>query len=79
MTPFANERRKSIEENQTQAEPKKNSIIYRSVAINYYAKGETKEEELSDGFSESNSLNSDILDSGKLKDLIETSDQGIQS
>jgi hypothetical protein len=32
-----------------------------------------KEEELSDGFSESNSLNSDILDSSKMKDLIETS------
>jgi hypothetical protein len=79
MTPFANERRKSVDENQAQTEPKKNSIIYRSVAINYYTKVETKEEELSDGFSESNSLNSDILDSGKLKDLIETSDQGIQS
>lgn len=44
-----------------------------------YGKSEMKEEEFSDGFSESNSLNSDILDAGKLKDLIETSEQGIQS
>jgi hypothetical protein len=60
-------------------ETKRSAIVYHSVAINYYGKGETKDEELSDGFSESNSLNSDILDSSKLKDLIETSEQGIQS
>lgn len=45
----------------------------------YYPKNEQEEKELSDGFSESNSLSSDILDSNKIKDLIETSEQGIQS
>lgn len=38
---------------------------------------ETQEQE--DCFSESTSLNSDLLDQAKLKDLIETSQQGIQA
>ena len=46
---------------------------------NYSQKPELREEELSDGFSESTSLNSDLFDPNKMKDIIETSDQGIQS
>jgi len=42
-------------------------------------RNESREEDLSDGLSESTSLNSDLFDPNKLKDIIETSDQGIQS
>jgi hypothetical protein len=47
--------------------------------INDYHKQEVKDEDLSDGFSESNSLNSDIKDLAKANDVIETSEQGIQA
>ncbi len=53
-------------------------MIYNNLQ-SYNTRGESKEEELSDGFSESTSLNSDLYDPNKMKDIIETSDQGMQS
>lgn len=69
--PPAIERRKSQDETVLNAELRRKSIIYRPIIMNaYYPRNEQEEKELSDGFSESNSLSSDILDSNKIKDLI---------
>lgn len=69
LAPPPLERRRSQDELQIQNDYKRHPFIYVPI-LPVYGKGEAREEELSDGFSESNSLNSDILDSAKLKDLI---------
>jgi hypothetical protein len=69
------ERRKSQEISSGVAESGRVTIVYRPLIYNnlqnFASRGsEAREEELSDGFSESNSLNSDIFDSNKMKDII---------
>ena len=85
----ASERRKSQENSVIPVnvieQHKKTSIVYRpfpniyNSSQNSQHRTEIREEEFSDGFSESTSLNSDLFDPNKIKDIIETSDQGIQS
>ena len=64
---------------------KKVNIFYRPLPMicnssqNYQYRNEQREQQFSDGFSESTSLNSDLFDPKKMKDVIETSEQGIQS
>jgi hypothetical protein len=65
-------------------QPGKTSLFYKPIPSIYnnaqnYSGRNDREDDLSDGFSESTSLNSDLFDPNKMKDIIETSDTGIQS